>query len=173
MEVYCMKYQHGSTFVWSWLCSNLRSFDIDLQCISGSYVPILSPLSHGSTLYYSSHVCLFLSWIYLVLVCSHDEVTFTHESKYWCIADACLITLSDQVGSYLEVITCSIKALAYLIPLASCFRGDFVIPKSCHHHMIRSITPLFSLNPKHWSENSALDVDPTYKTPTSLLCLSL
>ena len=41
-----MKYQHGSTFVWSWLCSNLRSYDIDLHCMFGS---------HGSTLYFSGH----------------------------------------------------------------------------------------------------------------------
>ena len=32
----------------------------------------LSPLSHGSTLYSSSHACLFHSWICLVLICSYD-----------------------------------------------------------------------------------------------------
>ena len=82
------------------------------------------------------------------------------------------MVISDQVDSYLEVITFSIKSLAYRIPLASCFGGHSVIPKSCHQHVIRPLTPLFSLNPKHWSENSALDVDLTYKTPAPLLALS-
>ena len=58
------------------------------------------------------------------------------------------MTLSDQAGSYLEVITCSTKALAYIIPLASCFRGHYIIPKSYHQHVIISLTPLFALNPK-------------------------
>ena len=136
-----------STFVWLCLCSILCSFHIDLHCIIVAMSKLESS-SHGSTLYSSSHVCSSLSWIFLVLVCSHDEVTFTHESKYWCIADAYSMTLSDQARSDLKVITCSIKALTYLIPLASCFWGHFVIPKSCHHHVIRSLTPLFSLNPK-------------------------
>ena len=43
--------------------------------------PSLCPLSHGSTLYSGSHACLFHSWIYLVLVCSHELVTFLCESK--------------------------------------------------------------------------------------------
>ena len=146
--IYCMKSQHGSTFVWSWLCLNLCSFYIDLQCISSSYVPSLSPLSHGSTLYSSSHVCLFLSWIFLILFYSHNEVTFTHDSKNWCNAYAYSMILFDQDGSYLEVITFSIKSLTYHIPLASCFGGHSVIPKYCHQHVIRSLTPLFSLNPK-------------------------
>ena len=32
--------QHGSTFVCSWLCSNLGLYDIDLCCMSGSYVQV-------------------------------------------------------------------------------------------------------------------------------------
>ena len=28
-----------------------------------------------------------------------------------------------------------------------------VIPKSCHQHVMRSLTPMFSLNPKTWSGN--------------------
>ena len=107
--------------------------------------PSLSLLSHGSTLYSSIHGCLFLSWICLVLVYSHDEVTSIHESKYWCIADACSMTPSDQVGSYLKVITCSIKALTYHIPLASCFRGHSITLKICHQHVIGSLTQTFSL----------------------------
>ena len=70
-----MKYQHGSTFVWLWLCSNLRLYDIDLHCISSSYVQVLVlyhmdlccilvamfiDLSHGSTLYWSAAMMNFL-----------------------------------------------------------------------------------------------------------------
>ena len=29
-----------STFVWSWLCSNLRMYDIDLHCMTGSYFQV-------------------------------------------------------------------------------------------------------------------------------------
>ena len=101
--------------------------------------PSLNPLSHGSTLYSSSHGCLFLSWICLVLVCSHDEATSIHESKYWCIADAYSMTLSNQDRSYLEVITFSIKALSYDIPLASCFGGISVTLKFYHQHVIGSL----------------------------------
>ena len=53
--------------------------------------PILSPLSHGSMMYSSSHACLFLPWICLVLVYSHDLVTCVYESKilmyYRCLLD--------------------------------------------------------------------------------------
>ena len=28
-----------------------------------------------------------------------------------------------------------------------------VIPKSCHHHVMRSLTPMFALNPNTWSGN--------------------
>ena len=28
-----------------------------------------------------------------------------------------------------------------------------VIPKSCHHHVIRPLTSMFSLNPNTWSGN--------------------
>ena len=50
--------------------SNLCLYDIDLHCVSGSYVE--SP-SHGSTLYFSSHDCLYFTWIFIVLVNSHVE----------------------------------------------------------------------------------------------------
>ena len=64
-----MKYQHGSTFVWSWICSNLHMYDKDLHCISGSYVQVgvlyhmdiccilvamVVHSSHGSSLYWSA-----------------------------------------------------------------------------------------------------------------------
>ena len=53
--------------------------------------PSLSPLSHGSTLYSSSHAYLFLPWICLVLICRHELVTCVYESKilmyYICLLD--------------------------------------------------------------------------------------
>ena len=79
--VYCMKYQHGSTFVWSWLCSNLHMYDIDLHCMPGSYVQVwvlyhmdlrcilvamFVYLSHGSTLHW-----------YTTMMKTH----FAHESR--------------------------------------------------------------------------------------------
>ena len=82
--VYCMKYQHGSAFVWSWLCSNLRLYDIDLHCMSGSYVQVwvlyhmdlrciliamLVYSSHGSTLYWSAPI----NWL-LVSMSQHTDV---------------------------------------------------------------------------------------------------
>ena len=42
------------------------------------------------------------------------------------------ISSSTKYDSILEVITCSIKALTYRIPLASCFGGHYVTPKYCH-----------------------------------------
>ena len=136
--VYCMKYQHGSTFVWSWLCSNLHLYGIDLRCIFGSYVQVwflhhmdlrcilvamFVDFSHGSALYWS----IAMVKTYLLM-----------SQKYWYIADAWLMLISDQAYSCLKVITCSIKALAYHIPLASCFGGNFVTHKSHHHHVMRS-----------------------------------
>ena len=38
-------------------------------------------LLHGSMLYSSSHVYSSLWWIFLLLVCSHDEGSFGYESK--------------------------------------------------------------------------------------------
>ena len=80
--------------------------------------------------------------------------------------------ISDQADSCLEVITFSFKALAYRIPLASCFGGRYVIPKSYHQHVIRSLTPLFSLNPKLEVKIMLQDVDPTCKTLAPLLPIS-
>ena len=51
--------------------------------------------------------------------------------------------ISDQADSCLEVITCSLKTLAYCIPLASCFGGNSDIPKSHHQHVMRSQTLAF------------------------------
>ena len=32
--------QHGSTFLWSWRCSNLHLYDIDLHCMYGIYAQV-------------------------------------------------------------------------------------------------------------------------------------
>ena len=83
------------------------------------------------------------------------------------------MTLSDQADSYLEVITCSLKALAYHIPLSLMILGELcytqILSPSCDKIYNTFIFPQYQT----WSENSALDVDPTYKTPTPLSPLSL
>ena len=127
--------------------------------------------SHGSTMYSSSHVYSFPSWICLVLVCSHDEETFGHESKVLMYSDAWLMMISNQENSLLEVITFAFKALAYHIPLASCFGGNFVTHKSHHHHVIRSKTSIIAMNPKLWSENTGPRFSIAYKNPALLLPL--
>ena len=110
--------------------------------------PILSPLSHWSTLYSSSHAFLFLSWICLVLVYNHELVTFVYDSKvlmhYKCLLDD---ILWPSWHFQLEVTTCSLKALTYHIPLSLMLWGHSFIPKSYHHHVIRPLTFMFALNP--------------------------
>ena len=80
--------------------------------------------------------------------------------------------LSDQAGSYLEVITFSIKSLAYRIPLASSYGGNSVTHKSHHHHAMRSQTLVVSQNPKLLSENTGRDFNLAIENPTPLLPLS-
>ena len=122
--------------------------------------PILSPLSHGSKLYSSSHACLFLSWICLVWVRIHKLVTFVYDSKvlmyYKCLLDD-ILRLSWNF--HLEVTTCSLKYLTYRIPLSLMLWEAFVIPKSYHHHVMRPLTSMFALNPNTWRRK--------------LLCLSI
>ena len=141
-------YLAWTTFVWPWLCSNLCLYDIDLHCMSGSYVQVwvlyhmdlhcilvamVVYSSHGFSLYWS----VAMSWLHLSM-----------SQKYWCIAYAYSTTLSDQADSHLEVTTCSLKALSYRIPLSLTLWREFCIPKSCHQHVMRSLTPIFSLNRK-------------------------
>jgi len=89
--------------------------------------PSLSPLSHGSTLYSSSHACLFLPWIYLVLVCNHELVTCVYESTYWCTTYAYLKTCSDRANIFISWKWLVLKALIYCVTLrlmlwgASCY----------------------------------------------------
>ena len=49
-------------------------------CMTYIYIVCLVAMSnfafslHGSTLYFSSHDCLYLTWICIALVSSHDEI---------------------------------------------------------------------------------------------------
>ena len=95
---------------------------------------------------------------------------FLMSQKYWCIVDSWLM-ISDQANSFLKWITFSFKSLTYCIPLASCFRGDFVTHKSRYHHVMRSQTLVFALNPKLWSENTGPDFNLAYENPALLLPL--
>ena len=115
--VYCIKYQHGSTFLWSWLWSNLHLYDINLHCISGSYVQVwvlyhmdlrcilvamLVYLSHGSTLYWSAA----MSWIHLSV-----------SQKYWCTTDSYLMTFSDQADIFTLKWQLVLSKLSFIISL--------------------------------------------------------
>ena len=73
---------------------------MDLHCI---LVAMVVYSSHGSSLYCSTS----MSWLHLSM-----------SQNYLCTTDAYSTTLSDQVDSYLEVTTCSLKALTYHIPLS-------------------------------------------------------
>ena len=128
-------------------------------------------LSHGPTMYSSSHGCLSISWICLVLVCSHNEDIFLISQKYWCIAYAWLM-ICDQADSYLEVITYSFKVLTYHIPLASCFGGHSVIPKSRHQHVIRSQNSMFPSIRNCEAKNIGPNIKFVYENPTPLLPIS-
>ena len=121
---------HGSKFVWSYLHSNLHLYDINIHC------PSLSPLSHGSTMYSSSHACLFLSWICLVLV-------YSHEFGYLCLWVNILMyyrflldnLLRSSRHFHLMTTTCSLKALIYRIPIRLMLWGAFyytqILPPTC------------------------------------------
>ena len=140
MMEYLYESYHGSTFVCSWSCSNLRLYDIDLHCMSGIYVQVwvlyqmdlrcilvvmVVYSSHGSALYWSTAMMrsrLDMSW------------------KHLCITESWLMMIYDQAISFLEVINFSFKSLSYCIPLASCFGGHFVTHNSHHHHVSRPKT---------------------------------
>ena len=80
--------------------------------------PSLSPLSHGSRLYSSIHACLFLSWIYIVLVYSHEFgylcAWFNMLMYYRCLLDN---MLWSSRHFHLVATTCSLKALVYRVSL--------------------------------------------------------
>ena len=71
----------------------------------------------------------------------------------------------DQAISCLEVITCSFKALAYRIPLASCFGGNYVTHKSRHRHVLRPQTSTISLNSQIVKLDIGLDSYFPYLSP--------
>ena len=67
----------------------------------------------------------------------------------------------DQANSFLEVITCSFKSLAYCIPLASCFGGHYVTLKSHHYHVLSPKTSAITLN----SQTVKLNIGPHSSFP--------
>ena len=134
-RVYCMKYQHGSTFVWSCLCSNLCLYDIDLHCMSSSYVQLwvlyhmdlhcilvamLVYSSHGSALYWYAAMSL---------------VTCVYESTYWCTINSYLNACSDRANIFFSWQRLVLKPLIYHITLrlmlwgASCYTK--ILSPSC------------------------------------------
>ena len=80
---------------------------MDLHYILVVMVVYSSP---GFALYWSAA----MSWLHLSM-----------NQKYWCIADAYLTTFSDQANPHLEVTTCSLKSLAYHIPISLMLWGSF------------------------------------------------
>ena len=87
-------------------------------------------------LYSSSHACLFLPWIFLVLVCSHELVTCVYESKILMYYRSLLgYMLRPSQHFHLVEMTCSLKALVYRIHLrlmlwgASCYTK--ILSPSC------------------------------------------
>ena len=95
---------------------------MDLRCI---LVAMFVYSSHGYALYWSAAMMR----LHLLMSQSIDVLQMSHS-----------MTLSDRAGSYLKLITCSIKSLTYRIPLASCFGGNSVTLKFCHQHVIGSLT---------------------------------
>ena len=83
---------------------------MDLHCI---LVAMLVYSSHGSALYWSAT----MSSLHLYM-----------SQKYLCTTDAYSMTLSGQADPHLEVTTCSLKALAYHIPLSLMLWGAFGYP---------------------------------------------
>ena len=59
-----------------------------------------------------------------------------------------LMTLSNQADSYLEVKTCSVKALAYHIPLSLMLWGAVCYTQILSPTCDEILNPMFSLNPK-------------------------
>ena len=53
----------------------------------------------------------------------------------------------------MEVVTCIISDLFNRNIFSCPIMHIFVIPKSCHHHVIRPLTYLLALNPNTWSGN--------------------
>ena len=130
-----MNYQHGYTFVWSWLCSNLRLYDIDLRCMSGSYVQVW-------VLYHMDLRCILVPIIVysthifsLYQSATMNLVTCVYESIYWCTIDAYLTTFSDRADIFISWRWLVLKALVYRIPLrlmlwgASCYTK--ILSPSC------------------------------------------
>ena len=93
---------------------------------------IIHPLHESSLYWYASMMSSHLNMIQSIDVLQKSQVDEDIRS----------------MNSFLEAITCSYKDFTYNIPLASCFGGHSVTPKSHHQHVMRSQTSVFVLNPK-------------------------
>ena len=117
------------------LCSNLHLYDIDLRCMSGSYVQVwflyhmdlhcilvamLVYSTHRSSLYWSAAMSL---------------VTCVYESTYWCTTDAYLTACSNRANIFISWQWLVLKAPVYCITLrlmlwkASCYTK--ILSPSC------------------------------------------
>ena len=126
---------------------------MDLRCI---LVAMSIYLSHGYALYWSTAMM---------------KTHLLMSQNYWCIAYSWLM-ISDQADSCLKVITWSFKSLAYRIPLASCFGGHSIIPKSRHQHVIRFQTLVFPSIPNCEAKNIGPDIKFVYENLAPLLPFS-
>ena len=104
--------------------------------------------SHGSALYWFAA----MSWLHLSM-----------SQKYWCIVDAYSMTLSDQANSYLKVTTCSLKSLAYHIPISLIIWGGLrytqILSPTCDDILKTYVFP----KSQTWSGKLALDINSTWK----------
>ena len=124
-------------------------YDIDLCCMSGSYVQVwflyhmdlcciliamIIYSFHGSTLYWSAAMSL---------------VTCVYESTYWCTTDAYLTAYSDRADIFISWRWLVLKALVYHITLrlmlwgASCYTK--ILSPSCDKTFDIPTCPEFQL----------------------------
>ena len=108
---------------------------MDLHCL---LVAMVVYSSHGSTLYWSASMRR-LHWF------MSYSIDVLQMPVRWYAPIKLALTL--------KVITYSIKALTYRIPLASCFGGHSITLKICHHYVIGSLTYTFSLKSQTWRES--------------------
>ena len=125
--------------------------------------------SHESTLYSSSHVYSSLSWLFLLLLCSHDEDTFGYESK---VLMYCRILVDDDLRSsnFLprsDNLLFQISRASY--PSILMLWGNSITHKYHHHYVLRPKTSEISLN----SQTVKLDIGPDSYFPYLSLVLPL
>ena len=123
-------------------------------------------------LYSSSHGFSFLSWIYLVLVYNHDEVTFSRlKVLMYCkfllddtFRSSWLLPRSDNLLYQSSCLSCPSSLMLWgafcytqiFSPACDKISNTFIFPQS-----------------QTWSEKNVPDVDPTYKNSSIALTLKL